>query len=200
MSKRKIEDIKAELEKELDHLDHRKLRWCNHEEELEEAQHYVDHYARLIKQSEETVGRLRQELEEAKKPKTIWDLEDFDEHYLIYPAGEVVRDTWFGSLPQNKRRDMGNVFLTEREAGDEARARKLIQKARESQNGFVPDWENFEQAKNFVYFDSGEIRILSHDYRDIAPIFGYWEDESVCEQFIQDNRDELLWYFTEYRR
>ena len=110
----------------------------------------------------------------------------------------MVCDRWFGNLYARKRRDVGNVFLTKQEAEDEVRARKLIQKARQSQDRFVPDWENFEQNKCFVYFDSGEIRILIHDYRDVAPIFGYWEDESACEQFIDENREELRWYFTEH--
>ena len=82
----------------------------------------------------------------------------------------------------------------------EARTLKLIPKAKESQDGFVPDWENWEQNKYALYFEMGDIHIMQYTSRNIAPKFGFWEDKSVCEEFIDENHDELIWFFTEYKR
>lgn len=87
-----------------------------------------------------------------------------------------------------------------REETDTERARKLIEKAKRSQGGFVPDWEDSTQYKYRLGFDMNGVWAGSNSLLNTAPTFGYWGDQSVCEQFIQDNYDELLWFFTEYKR
>ena len=206
MSKRKIEDIKTELKKELDRLDCRKMRLRNHEEELEEAQHYVDHYARLTKEGEETVGRLRQELEEAKKPKTVWDLGDDDEYYWVSGAGEAMCDIWIGSSFEKARRDAGNVFLTKQEAKDEVRARKLIAKAKRSEGRKNFDSNELNELKWEIIciyasdISQSEVTVENYFRVSRANVFGSWETQEAAEKVLYENYEEFKWYFTEYDR
>lgn len=115
---------------------------------------------------------------------------------------EVDMDQWSDHQFDENRYAVGNCFPTRQAAEDSVRVLKLIQKARESQDGFVPDWEGMTYYKHSLYFDSEckKVHTISVQTFDITPTFGYWKDESVCEQFIDENRDELIWFFTEYRR
>lgn len=124
------------------------------------------------------------------------------EFWFISKWGEVYGGEWDNEALDQEFYSIGNCFPTEQSAEDSVRVLKLIQKARESQGGFVPDWEDVTCYKHSLFFDSEdkEIRVMSNQIIDIAPTFGYWEDESTCEQFIQDNHNELIWFFTEYRR
>ena len=140
---------------------------------------------------------LEKEIEESKKPKTVWDLEDDDEYYWVSGGGGVVRDTWFGYVNERKMRDVGNVFLTQKKAEDEVRARKLIVKAKRSEGnrGFAIDGNNL-----YAYYNFGDRDVL-YGVRlviDLNPALGYWETEEDVQNFINENREELKWYFTEH--
>ena len=143
------------------------------------------------------------EMAEAMKKRAdggVFKPEYEEDYWFILGWGEVYESQWKNHLGDLRRCEIGNCFPTEQAAVDAVRVLKLIRRAREAQDGFVPDWEDFEQNKYQVYFDSGEIHVANLHTANMAPIFGYWEDESVCEQFIRDNHDELIWFFTEYRR
>lgn len=165
----------------------------------------------LVHELKEKITHLETELAEVKEKVAalpekvdgdggVFMPEYGEDYWYISADGMTFMDNWEDDSVNCDQYAIGNCFPTEQAAEDAVRVLKLIQKARESQDGYVPDWKDFEQYKCFVYFDSGEIRILIHDYKDVAPIFGYWEDELVCEQFIDENRDELRWFFTEYQR
>ena len=121
-------------------------------------------------------------------------------YWLISDSGNIHRNRWDTYKIDQNRYSIGNCFSTRQEAEDAVRVLKLIQKARESQNGFVPDWEDGVQAKYSLNFHMGDIGISDYYFVNLDPTFGFWKDESVCEQFIEDNHDELLWYFKEYGR
>lgn len=143
------------------------------------------------------------EMAEAMKKRAdggVFKPEDGQEYWCLISTGEVTEEWWYDNPFDHDRYAIGNCFPTEQVGEDAVRVLKLIRRAREAQDGFVPDWKDFEQNKYQVYFDSGEIHVANLHTANMAPIFGYWEDESVCEQFIRDNHDELIWFFTEYRR
>lgn len=122
--------------------------------------------------------------------------------YWFISGGEIYDDWWNNFSTYESLYSIGNCFPSRESAEAAVRALKLIQKARESQDGFIPDWEGTTYYKHSLYFDSElkKVRVISNQILDIAPIFGHWEDESACEQFVDENHDELLWFFTEYRR
>lgn len=161
------------------------------------------------KELREKIARLETELAEVKeiaeamKKKAdggLFKPKDGQEFWFISKWGEVYGGEWDNEALDQEFYSIGNCFPTEQSAEDTMRVLELIQKARESQDGFVPDWEDDAQTKYFLNFHMGDIGITDYYSVNIAPTFGYWEDESACEQFIQDNHDELIWFFTEYRR
>ena len=158
----------------------------------------------------EKITRLETALAEVKEkiaalPKRVdgggvFKPENGQEYWCMVASGEVYRQVWNYNTMDHARYVIGNCFPTEQAAEDFVRASKLIQKARETQDGFAPDWKDPIQQKCFLYFQMGEIGIADYPSINVAPIFGFWEDESVCEQFIDENREDLIWFFTEYRR
>lgn len=122
------------------------------------------------------------------------------EFWFISKWGEVYEGEWDNEALDQEFYSIGNCFPTEQSAEDSVRVLKLIQKARESQGGFVPDWEDDAQTKYFLNFHMGDIGITDYYSVNTAPIFGFWDDESICEQFIDENYEDLKWFFTEYRR
>ena len=162
------------------------------------------------KELKEKIAHLEAELAEVKEkavalPKRVngvFKPEDRGRYWSIMSVGDVAEGLWNDHPFNHDHYAIGNCFPTEQAAVDTVRVLKLIQKARESQDGYVPDWGDWEKGNYFLYFNKKEkeLRITEYFLTDQAPIFGYWEDESVCEQFVQDNHDELRWFFTEYRR
>ena len=123
-----------------------------------------------------------------------------EKYWCISGAGGVYEGWWNNHQVDHNRYAIGNCFPTEQSAKDAVRVLKLTQKARESQGDFVPDWEDSTQNKYLLSFNSGDIYVTRNWTTNVASIFGYWEERSMCEQFIDENREDLLWFFTEYRR
>ena len=143
------------------------------------------------------------EIAEAMKKRDdggVFKPQDGPKYWYVSGSGEVYTDQWSNCPINHDHHSIGNCFPTEQSAEDAVRALKLTQKARESQDGFVPDWEKLTQNKFFVCLDKGLICVASHLSWNQAPIFGFWEDESECDRFIDENYEDLSWFFTEYRR
>lgn len=163
---------------------------------------------KTVKELQEKIAHLEAELAEVKKkgaelPKRVGGVfkpEYGQKYWYISGSGTPFVSIWGGNSIEYDQYAIGNCFPTEQATEDAVRVLRLIQKARESQGEFVPDWENWEQNKYALYFEMGDIHIMQYTSRNIAPIFGFWEDISECEQFIDENREELLWFFKEYRR
>lgn len=162
------------------------------------------------KELKEKIARLETELVEVKEMAEamkkradgggVFKPQDEEKYWYISGSGEAYVCWWKNHPTDHDRYSIGNCYPTEQAAENAIRVLKLTQKARETQNGFVPDWENATQRKHSLYFDRVEICVTSHISLNIAPVFGHWEDKSVCEQFIYENEKDLLWFFTEYRR
>ena len=154
------------------------------------------------------IARLEAELAEVKEMAEVmkkrvggvFKPEYGQKYWFISARGDVYYDKWDNHPADQRMYAIGNCFPTRQSAEDRVRVLKLIQKARESQNGFVPDWKDETQVKFSLKFRTGDIIIENCHLINTAPIFGYWGDELACERFVEDNHDELIWFFTEYRR
>lgn len=130
----------------------------------------------------------------------VFKPDDGQEYWLITGSGGVRDDFWGDYAIDYDYYSIGNCFPTEEAAKDTVRALKLIQKARESQGGYTPDWENWGQCKYYLCFDKGYLDIKASTSLNTAPTFGFWGDKSICEQFASENHHELIWFFKEYVR
>ena len=110
------------------------------------------------------------------EPKTVWDLKDGDKYYLISHYGKVKRITWNDDEFDLRRREYGNVFLTEEEAEFEIERKKcesimlkygrrtfkyeddnyFIRSANDYQKAFVDVWR-INQFQGTIYFDTKEL-------------------------------------------
>ena len=61
------------------------------------------------------------------------------------------------------------------------------------------DWTNENQYKYYLYYDylEEEFFISANSWRGFGQI--YFDTEEIAQQAIKIFKDELLWYFTEYR-
>lgn len=161
------------------------------------------------KELQEKIAHLETELTEVKEMAVamkkradggVFKPEDGQEYWFISGVGEIISCEWDNHWTDRNMYEIGNCFPTEQVAEDAIRVLKLIQKAKESQEGFVPDWESAVQNKFYLYFYDNGIWTGSNFLMNPTPIFGYWKDKSVCDQFIDENEKDLIWFFTEYRR
>lgn len=162
-----------------------------------------------FKKLQEKITRLETELAQAKEmaeglknrgDDNLFKPKDGQGYWAVSVDGNIYCGVWDNHPMDHKIYAMGNCHRSHLAAEDAVRVLKLIQRARETQSGFVPDWEDPTQQKCFLYFQMGEIGVADYTLLNVASIFGYWEDESVCKKFIEENHEELTWFFTKYRR
>lgn len=159
----------------------------------------------------EKIARLEAELAEVKEKAEamkkgadggLFKPEDGEKYWFASGSRGVYESRWENHPIDHDRYAIGNCFPTKQATEDAIRVLKLIQKARESQNGFVPDWGNAVQDKYSLIFESvdNDVYVTSDQLITMAPIFGYWGVRLACGQFIDENHKELIWFFTEYQR
>ena len=99
--------------------------------------------------------------------------------------------------------ESANYYSDKTVAENNARADKLMRQLRRfsvEHRGRKVDFNSTETAKHYIYYD------CIHDELDItftffARVFGmvYFDSEETAQAAIDEFRDELIWYFTEYK-
>ncbi len=117
------------------------------------------------------------------KPRTMWDLKVGNKYYFIDDAQGIIESTWVNETIDINRRNIGNCFLTRKDAEFEVMRRKvetiLLKYGR---RGFKPRQNNYclvydsinkeiEEScyveyniQVFIYFDTKEL--LNHAITD----------------------------------
>lgn len=160
------------------------------------------------KELQEKIIQLESELAKMKKRAEVLSNNDnrafkpkyAEIYWYITNTGTASKVWWDNNEIDNHRYSVGNCYPTRRLADDTVQMLKLIQKAKESQGEFMPDWEDEEQEKYYLYFENNQMRTGSNFSMNVAPIFGYWKEKEMCKKFIRENREELVWFFTEYKK
>lgn len=128
----------------------------------------------------------------------VWKPEYGKEFWLVKGVG-VIDCSWFATRLDQEIFNTCKVYKTKAEAVDELRAKKLIRKAQIHQGGhkFAVDEINY-----YIYYSFARKTVdwANGSIVSFRPELGYWKDSESVEEFIRENRDELLWYFTEYGR
>ena len=99
--------------------------------------------------------------------------------------------------------ESANYYSDKTVAENNVRADKLMRQLRRfsvEHRGHGVDFNSTETAKHYIYYD------CIHDELDItftffARAFGmvYFDSEETAQAAIDEFRDELIWYFTEYK-
>lgn len=96
----------------------------------------------------------------------------------------------------------GNYYSNPDVAANNIRADNLMRQLRrfavENRKDNI-DWTNENQYKYYLYYDylDEEFFISANSWRGFGQI--YFDTEEIAKLAIEKFKDELLWYFTEYR-
>ena len=103
----------------------------------------------------------------------------------------------------NECYESANYYSSKTVAENNARADKLMRQLRRfavEHREHGVDFNSTETAKHYIYYD------CIHDELDItftffARVFGmvYFDSEETAQAAMDEFRDELIWYFTEYK-
>ena len=151
--------------------------------------------------SEENLEKL------TDKRATGYEKARYDSTYYTDSCGVVKT---FVECTENSEFDeevykSGNYYSDPDVAANNIRADNLMRQLRrfavESRKSDI-DWNDETQYKYFIYYYYGpdELRIQSVSscsFRDFGQI--YFDTKETAELAIEKFKDELLWYFTEYR-
>ena len=103
----------------------------------------------------------------------------------------------------NECYESANYYSSETVAENNARADKLMRQLRRfsvEHRECGVDFNSTETAKHYIYYDCvyDELRTT---YTFYAGVFGviYFDSEETAQAAIDEFRDELIWYFTEYK-
>ena len=96
-----------------------------------------------------------------------------------------------------------NYYSDKKVAENNARADRLMRQLRRfavenAENEL--NWKNTNQCKYFIYYDYELNRISNgflNPFRDSFQI--YFDTKETSQKAIETFKDELMWYFTEYR-
>lgn len=122
--------------------------------------------------------------------------------FYIAGTGEslICNDT--GDAVSGNLYQCGNYFSSEKLASNIARAETLMRRIRRRAVEICKpiDWKKFNIPKWYIYFDysSNEISALyAHSVRELFNII--FDTKEHANQIIEEFKDELVWYFTEYK-
>lgn len=140
------------------------------------------------------IENLQALLEDIKdKPKSIWDLDiaSGKEHYVLWTDGHIDANDFISHLDE-KKRDMGNAFLTREEAEFELERRKIEAIMKKHSRPFKYEEDNY----HLKYFcRSGSICILnSWEFNDGLL---YFESKEIARKVIDEigiDRLKKYWF------
>lgn len=122
--------------------------------------------------------------------------------YYVDYVGRCDIDVEMHSNEDDTKYNTANYYSSSLVAEENARADELMRKLRRfavEHNECELDWKNGEQGKYFIYFASDVRQItiaIARCYKDFGQI--YFSSEGIAKQAIEEYKDDLTWYFTEY--
>lgn len=148
---------------------------------------------------------LTEEQVELIKENTKWPQQG-DDYWYINDIGKVFSSVYMDLYVDYDRRDLGNIFKTEREAEDAVRVLTLIQAIRRDRlkiNGsWTPDWSRKDETKYSLVYDYYQeaLEIDQTTTPQVANVFGYYKSSLDAELIIGRYLPDLEWYFTEFAK
>lgn len=152
-----------------------------------------------------TVDVSEETLKQIKKPvkKTGYEfVEDGEEHYILQ-GDDKLCETSKNARYDHDAYENGNYYSDKTIAENNARADTLMRKLRRfavEHRKKELDWENDCQSKVYIEYshDRHTFEIdEDFDYQSFGKI--YFDSEGTAQAAINEFKDELLWYFTEYK-
>ena len=162
---------------------------------IESLKDIIENYSEELKHLPSSeIENLQSLLEDIKdKPKSIWDLDiaGGKEYYVLWTDGHIDANDFISHLDE-KKRDMGNAFLTREEAEFELERRKIEAIMKKHSRPFKYEEDNY----HLKYFcRSGSICILnSWEFNDGLL---YFESKEIARKVIDEigiDRLKKYWF------
>ena len=126
--------------------------------------------------------------EAEQKPKNIWDLkkEDGEKYYVLWTDGHIDTNDFISYLDERKR-DIGNAFLTKEEAKFERERRKIEAVMKKYSRPFEKGKRNY-----YIYYDYSRDKILIDIYYSVSDGIPYFESEKIAQKAIDEIGEDRL--------
>lgn len=170
----------------------------------EELKNRIDEEIKSIKEHELKLNELKEEIDKAEQEEKSNNKMPFkkgDECYYITISRYIVSDTWDNDKINFWRLSQGNAFKTRQEAEDKLFQLNLEGKAREFKrtNNCNVTKEDLKTSNKFnycIYYNliSG-IVIENHSIVIEPNKLGYFNSKEMAENFIKENKEDLIKYF-----
>lgn len=146
---------------------------------------------------DETLDKL---IEEPKK--TGWEKPERGQWYW-YVTTSIGSDRCIaaGDIVDEWRYNAGNYFASKELAENIARYQSLDLRIRRRIAEICEpvDWGNVHKLKWRIYYGIGSRRLEISSNDDFRFVAWYCDTKEHAEQIIEEFKDELLWYFTEFK-
>lgn len=146
------------------------------------------------------------ELEKLIKPekKTGYERAEMGKCYWFQgPNGEVCQTTDFQRVVDTGGYKAANYYSDKTVAENNARADRLMRQLRKfavEHRKEDADWNDYKKRKWKIYFNYSEKVFVINYCLSIKNLFSiYFDSEETANLAIETFRDELIWYFTEYK-
>ena len=164
--------------------------------------------AKLIIENKEIEIEISEEeykkLQPSEEKKTGYErVPESDIYFYAHPSGCVETTCEACYDIDDECYESANYYSDKTVAENNTRADKLMRQLRRfsvEHRGHGVDFNSTETAKHYIYYDCvhDELRTT---YTFYAGVFGviYFDSEETAQAAIDKFRDELIWYFTEYK-
>ena len=172
---------------------------------LEELLKAADEFRKWAVDFGNKLSKVLPDIEIPEEKEDTWEMkcpyECGDGHYCLQPSGDVFRDCWENIEADNKYFSQGNTFPTEQAAELEAKRRNLLTRFRafrdECNNGWEPDWKDFEMKWDINYKQGEGLRELCSNNVNSFSTFGYFKNKKDAERAIELFGDEIKELFVD---
>ena len=164
--------------------------------------------AKLIIEGKEIEVEISEEeykkLQPSEEKKTGYErVSKSDIYFYTYPSGCVETTCEACYDIDDECYESANYYSDKTVAENNARADKLMRQLRRfsvEHRECEVDFNSTETEKHYIYYDCvrDELRTT---YTFYAGVFGviYFDSEETANAAMDEFRDELIWYFTEYK-
>ena len=164
--------------------------------------------AKLIIEGKEIEVEISEEeykkLQPSEEKKTGYErVSKSDIYFYTYPSGCVETTCEACYDIDDECYESANYYSDKTVAENNARADKLMRQLRRfsvEHRECEVDFNSTKTEKHYIYYDCvrDELRTT---YTFYAGVFGviYFDSEETAQAAIDEFRDELMWYFTEYK-
>ncbi|MBO5037715.1 MAG: hypothetical protein J6D42_11635 [Clostridia bacterium] len=151
---------------------------------------------------EEEIKKLIEASEKSKK--TGYERVDYNkDYYYVGWNGEVEIDDDAGDPTDDTFYDIANYYSDKTVAQNNGRADTLMRKLRRfavKHREKELDWTIPHTYKHSIYYDHQDKALYTYDnqvHQNLGSI--YFDTKETAKAAIEEFKDELIWYFTEYK-